>query len=234
MARFARVVALQIAHHVTQRGNARQFILSWDGDREVYLGLLRENAAKHGSAIVGYCLMSNHVHLVLVPHQADSLAATLKQTHGRYATYWNAKHGSSGHVWQGRFYSCPLDDGHLWTALRYTELNPVRAGLVVEPREWPWSSAAVHCGATPGGWLSMEQWNQRWDVGSWRKYLGTPETELELLALRQCTHTGRPLGSGEFVRRLEEKTERSLAARKGGRPVKLAFESRQEEFAFES
>jgi putative transposase len=95
--------------------------------------------------LLGYCLMSNHVHLVVVPHEADSLATALKQTHGRYASYWNGAHKSSGHVWQGRFYSCPLDSAHLWIALRYTERNPVCAKLVAEAAWWPWSSAAVHC-----------------------------------------------------------------------------------------
>jgi putative transposase len=131
MARFARVIAVNVAHHVTQRGNARQSILNSDSDREVYLDLLRESMARHDAALIGYCLMSNHVHLVMVPRQADALAKTLKHTHGQYAAYWNAKFRSSGHVWQGRYYSCPLDRPHLWEALRYTELNPVRAGLVV-------------------------------------------------------------------------------------------------------
>ena len=83
--------------------------------------------------------MSNHVHLVLVPSRAESLGRALKHAHGRYASYWNAIHHSSGHVWQGRYYSCPLDEPHLWEALRYTEFNPVRAGLVAESESWMWS-----------------------------------------------------------------------------------------------
>src|ERR1035438_217973 len=178
MARFARVIAIEVAHHVTQRGNSRQFILSTDADRDVYLSLLREYIEKHRVSLIGYCLMSNHVHLVLVPHQADALATALKQTHGRYAAYWNAKHRSSGHVWQGRYYSCPLDREHLWKALRYTELNPVRAGLVAEATSWTWSSAAVHCGAAAAeGWLAMEEWKRRWDFSHWREYLAAGETE---------------------------------------------------------
>ncbi len=94
----------------------------------MYLELLREDIERCQVTLLGYCLMSNHVHLVMVPNKADGLAQALKHTHGRYASYWNAGHGSSGHLWQGRFYSCPLDQPHLWEALRYTELNPVRAG----------------------------------------------------------------------------------------------------------
>lgn len=103
MTRLARVIALEVAHHVTQRGNARQFILTSDADREVYPDLLRENLARYAASLIGYCLMSNHVHLVMVPRQSDALAKALKHTHGRYAAYWNGKHRSSGHVWQGKY-----------------------------------------------------------------------------------------------------------------------------------
>jgi REP element-mobilizing transposase RayT len=95
----------------------------------VYLNLLRQNIELHGVVLIGYCLMSNHVHLVVIPHNGCGLALALKDTHGRYAVYWNTIHRSSGHAWQGRYFSCPLDGAHLWEALRYAELNPVRAGL---------------------------------------------------------------------------------------------------------
>jgi putative transposase len=129
MARLARVIAVGVPHHITQRGNARRFILQEEADRKVYLDLLRQSTELHGVALIGYCLMSNHIHLVAVPRKADVLARALKETHGRFASYWNALHHSTGHVWQGRYYSCPLDEPHLWEALRYTELNPVRASL---------------------------------------------------------------------------------------------------------
>jgi len=108
MTRLARVVAVGVPHHVTQRGNARQFILGGDVDRKVYLDLLRQSIELHSLAVMGYCLMSNHVHLITIPGRVDILGRALKDTHGRYAPYWNAVHRSSGHVWQGRFYSCPL------------------------------------------------------------------------------------------------------------------------------
>jgi hypothetical protein len=90
--------------------------------------------------------MSNHVHMVAIPHRPDSLANAFKLLHGRYASYWNASHAKSGHAWQGRFYSCAMDEAHLWEALRYAELNPVRAGMVEASESWKWSSAAAHCG----------------------------------------------------------------------------------------
>ena len=173
--------------------------------------------------------MSSHVHLVVIPRGKDALSLTLKQTHGRYASYWNARHASSGHVWQGRFYSCPLDSSHLWVALRYVELNPVRAGLAASPELWTWSSAAAHCGTVePDACLEMQSWRQRWDVTSWREYLAVQEVESELKAIRQCTHTGRPLGTPEFVKRLEDTMQRQLARQKGGRPAKSHADERQE------
>lgn len=233
MARFARVIAINVAHHVTQRGNARQFILNSESDREVYLDLLRENIEQHHASLIGYCVMSNHVHLVMVPRHVDALAKSLKHTHGRFAAYWNAKYHSSGHVWQGRYYSCPLDQTHLWQALRYTELNPVRAGLVVEAEAWTWSSAAFHCGARAAeGWMSMEEWQERWSVSSWREYLRAGGSESEIIAVRQCTHTGRPLGTEEFVHELEEAVKRPLAPQKGGRPAKMIDDKRQGELVF--
>ena len=177
--------------------------------------------------------MSNHVHLIVVPHTEQALAQTLKHTHGRYASYWNAQNSSSGHLWQGRFYSCPLDETHLWRALRYVELNPVRAAMVTAAEHWPWSSAPTHCGTgAPNALLELERWRKRWTVAEWREYLGAGESETEVMALRQYTHTGRPLGSAEFVAALEHTTLRPLVPRKPGRPKKLAADTRQDGFVF--
>ena len=112
MARLARVIAVGVPHHVTQRGKARRSILSTDGDRQVYLELLGEKSAPHQLSVLGYCVMSNHVHLVVIPQRSDAQA--LKQAHGRDAAYWSVRYKSTGHVWQGRYYSCPMDAPHLW------------------------------------------------------------------------------------------------------------------------
>ena len=233
MARWPRVVVVDVAHHVTQRGNARQAILTEEAERVAYLELLRQYSALHRLGLLGYCLMSNHVHLIVVPRTPQALSQTLKYTHGRYASYWNARKASSGHAWQGRFYSCPLDDAHLWIALRYAELNPVRAGLVATAEQWRWSSAAAHCRAdTWDTLLEMERWRKRWTVAEWSGYLSATEAQTEISALRQNTHTGRPLGTPEFITALEQSTLRPLAPRKGGRPTKTATDSRQHGFPF--
>jgi putative transposase len=228
MARLPRVVVIDVPHHVTQRGNARQVILSTDADRVTYLELLREYAQLYGLGLLGHCLMSNHVHLIAVPHTQDALSQSLKQAHGRYASYWNACQSSTGHVWQGRFYSCPLDESHLWAALRYVELNPVRAGMVEAAEQWRWSSAAAHCGlANPDAMLEMERWLKRWTIPEWQRFLADAESSAEVNALRRCTHTGRPLGSAEFMAALERNLSRPLMPRKAGRRKNSQSDSRQ-------
>jgi putative transposase len=202
MARLSRVVAVDTPHHITQRGNARQYVLETDADRPVYLDLLRRNCRLEHLSLLGYCLMSNHVHLIAVPERDDSLRLALKHTHGRYAAYFNARCASSGHVWQGRYYSCPLDPPHLWAALRYTELNPVRAGIVAAPAAYPWSSAAAHRDDCADDALDMQPWRREWTPAAWRAYLDAAVAPLEADAIRRSTHTGRPLGGPDFVTRI--------------------------------
>lgn len=224
MARLARVVAIGKPHHVTQRGNDRRCVFETDSDHLVYLKLLQLNCRIHELAVLGFCLMSNHVHLVVIPGHADSMALALRHTHGRYATYLNARAGTSGHVWQGRFYSCPLDAGHLWAALRYTELNPVRAGMVPDAALYPWSSAAAHCGRAGRSMpldLAQEPWRECWSAVAWREFLDDSERQQDVSALRASTHTGRPLGAPGFVDSLEQNLRRPLVPRIGGRPQKL-------------
>ena len=231
MARLPRVVAVDTPHHVTQRGNARQFVFESDPDRLVYLDLLRRRCRLHRLSPLGFCLMSSHVLLIVIPRRADSLRLALKHTHGRYAAYFNARHASSGHVWQGRYYSCPLDPPHLWAALRYAELNPARAGMVEEPDQYHWSSAAAHCRADrPDASLEMQPWREAWNAASWREYLRAAGTDAEQQAIRVSTHTGRPLGAPDFVADLERALHRTLAPQKGGRPRKQGIDAKQQAF----
>jgi putative transposase len=211
---------LDTPHHVTQRGNGRRVVFETDNDRMVYLGLLQQHARLRRLAILGYCLMPNHVHLIVVPQREDSLRTALRNAHGRYAAYLNTRQATSGHVWQGRYYSCPMDDAHLWSALRYTERNPVRAGMVRDAAEFPWSSARLHAGGGWDGMIDLGPWSERWTLDEWREFLAATEFERESEALRRSTHSGRPLGSPRFVERLETALGRPLAARPGGRPKK--------------
>jgi len=221
MARAARVVISGCAHHVTQRGNNRQDVFFVDADRRAYLGYLQDAAGRFDLRVEGYCLMTNHVHLVVTPQQESSLPDALKRTNQLYAQYINRLHGRSGHLWQDRFYSCPLDDVHLWRALAYVEGNPVRARLCSKAWEWRWSSAAAHCGAPdPSGLLDLAAWHHDMDLREWRRILDESDQDDLLKRVRLCTSRGRPLGSDAFIAKLETFLGRRLRPLPHGRPRK--------------
>jgi len=157
--------------------------------------------------------MSNHVHLVAVPENAASPARTFRHAHQAYAAWFNRKTRASGHLWQGRFFSCVLDDAHLWSAVRYVERNPVRAGLVDRAEQYPWSSAAAHCGLRQAALLSKIA--MPWPVANWSAYL-LEEDEADVERIRQRTRTGRPCGATGFVEHLEATLGRVLHPRKRG------------------
>lgn len=141
MARIARVVAAHVPHHVTQRGNRRQQVFFCDEDYETYRALVAEGCRRAGVDVLGYCLMPNHVHLILSPHTEDGLRAALGEAHRRYTRHVNFRERWRGYLWQGRFASFPMDEKYLLACARYVELNPVRARLVKRPQDWAWSSA---------------------------------------------------------------------------------------------
>jgi putative transposase len=219
MPRFARVVVPQCPHHVTQRGNERRDVFFTTGDRDVYLGLLKQYSAFHGVQVLGFCLMTNHVHLVVLPDRAEGLAKLLREVQMRYSQYRHAVERGNGHLWQGRYYSCPVDPERLSSVMRYVELNPVRAGLVDRAGAYPWSSAMAHLGAAdPWNLVALTEWNRCWTAKEWADILldGAEEGG----AIREATYGGRPLGPQEFVARLEAYLERPLRRGSPGRPKK--------------
>jgi putative transposase len=127
-----------------QRGNRRQNVFFSTDDKSYYLRLLQKWGHVAGLAIWAYCLMDNHVHFVAVPFLTTSLAAAFGQTHKAYTKTINGRHGWEGFLWQGRYLSYPMDDPYLYRAMRYIELNPVRANLVEHAADYPWSSARSH------------------------------------------------------------------------------------------
>ena len=219
MARLARVVVPGYPHHITQRGNRRLPTFYSDADYEAYLALLAEQCAAHGVRIWAWCLMPNHVHLIAVPEWAEGLAPAVGRAHWRYTRHVNFREGWRGHLWQGRFASCPMDAAHTLAAARYVERNPVRAGLVKRAWQWPWSSAAAHVAGTgdaliaPGGPLAAE-------VTDWPDFLRTADDEATLETLRRHARTGRPLGDAGFIARLEADLGRRLRRRKPGPKAK--------------
>jgi putative transposase len=221
MPRLARAVAVGFAHHITQRGNNRDDVFFVDDDRHVYLKLLKEQADKHALELTGYCLMSNHVHIIAIPRAEDSLARAIGRTHFRYSQYINRFHRRSGHLWQGRFYSCALDERHFWLAMRYVELNPVRARLCRKPWRYEWSSAAAHVDASArSDVLGLSRWYDMTSAARWRKQLADGVSESDLGRLRSCTHTGRPLGSDSFLSKLESLLGHRVRPLCVGRPRK--------------
>lgn len=221
MPRIARVVIQDVPHHVTQRGNRRGDVFFTDADRTRYLELLGEYSSQRGLEILAYCLMTNHIHLVVVPPAPYVLGAVLKPVHLRYAQHVNWTQGLSGRLWQGRFFSCPLDEAHTLTALRYVEQNPVRARLVRKAEEYRWSSAAGHVGLHADSLLAdVSPLREAAGITDWSEWLQEREQSWTVEQLREKTRTGRPLGSEEFVKRLERLTGRILRPQKGGRPRK--------------
>jgi len=218
MARLARVVLPGIPYHITHRGNRRGEIFYSDEDRRDYLRLLQRAAARFGLRLWGYCLMSNHVHLLAIPEREDSLAKAIGLAHGRHSRRVNAQHGWSGHLWASRFFSTALDEAHLWTAIRYIELNPVRVGLAAEASAWPWSSASAHALGTPDPLLDPARpfaSGARDEATGrplpWSAWLARGLPAEDLNAIRLATRTGRPLGGAHFVEHIETQLDRIVA-----------------------
>ena len=222
MPRIARAVAIGIPHHVTQRGNNQQDVFFTDDDRKLYLDLLHKNARQYGLQVWAYCLMSNHVHLIVVPQQIESLAKAIGRTHYLFTRYINIMHGRSGHLWQNRFFSCVLDTGHCTAAMRYVEQNPVRSGMVKKAWKYNWSSCKAHITGTDAIGVIDMKGSPVADIGSeqWKKLVSETADEGILSGIRNSTRVGRPLGTDKFISKLEVKIGRRLRALPVGRPGK--------------
>jgi putative transposase len=218
MPRSARIIVADQPHHVTQRGN-RCDVFFEPADRERYVELLRDYSAQHGLEVVGWCLMPSHVHLVVVPTDEAALALVLRTVHMRYAQWVNRRQGWTGHLWQSRFFSCVLDDAHCRAAMRYVEQNPVRAALAACAEDYPWSSAAAHCGRRADALVSS-RWTELVAPGDWREELGSPLDEELQTMVRTRTYNGLPCGDEAFLARISGLVGRELVARGRGRPAK--------------
>lgn len=223
MPRMARTICPRTPHHVTQRGNRREDVFFTDADRLAYLKWLTEYAEKHQVDVLAYCLMTNHVHLVVVPATEDALHRALKPLHMRYAQRINRRKRWKGHLWQGRFFSSALDEGYLWAAIRYVERNPVRAKMVRRAENYAWSSAAAHAGLLQEDTVLTGKLNWRRQfasIGNWAAWLAEGDNPEQLELIRRNIDKGLPCGSASFVRRLEKLLGRDLAFRPPGRPRK--------------
>ncbi len=194
MPRNPRIVLPGIPHHVTHRGNNRQDIFNTHDDYIKYLTYLKSDLDANKSRLVAYCLMSNHVHLIIIPSNQKSLSKIIGSTHGHYTQYFNRENKTSGHLFEGRFHSCPLDKNHLIHAARYVERNPIRAGLVKIPWEYPWSSAKAHVrGESEIGILDGEIWDEFiMKTGlDWGDFINDPEQVSVIEKIREFTNSGK-------------------------------------------
>jgi putative transposase len=217
MPRVARVVVPGEPHHVTQRGNRREAVFFADDDYRLYLDLLGAGCRRAGVAVWGYCLMPNHVHLILAPAREDGLARAIGEAHRRYTAFVNARARRTGHLFQSRFASAAMDEDHLMAAFLYVALNPVRARLAAKAEDWPWSSARTWLGLGDDGITDTAPALGRMpDIGG---ALAGAAEDVRFAALRRAELTGRPAAADGFTRALEARLKRPILARKPGRPA---------------
>ncbi|MFH1867753.1 MAG: transposase [Candidatus Omnitrophota bacterium] len=214
MARIARVVVSGFPHHVVQRGNRRQKVFFRDEDYKEYLRLLGEHSRQSSLDIIAYCLMPNHVHLIVVPAKAESLAKAIAETHRNYTRMINFRERWRGYLWQGRFSSYVLDEQYLLSATRYILLNPVRAKIVERPWDYKWSSAQHHLKIKTDPLISEKFLSTL--IDDWKEFLQAEVEQKIVSMLRLHEGTGRPLGNVAFIEKLEKILGRSLKKKKPG------------------
>jgi putative transposase len=209
-----RLVVPGLPHHVTQRGNRSAEVFVDEIERTIYLSMLARYAKLYDTDVLAYCLMTNHIHLILVPRTKTGLAKTMRDASSAYAQLFNRRHAVSGHLWQARYFSSVMDEPYLWAALCYVERNPVRAGLVMKAEEYQWSSARAHCSLAQDPLLAPLPIDT--SAVDWASFLAN-EDFLKSGVIRRQTHLGRPSGDLDFQSHVESVLNCSLAPHKRGR-----------------
>ncbi len=228
MPRQARIVLPQYPHHIIQRGHNRQTVFAGEDDYLYYLDNLREWKTRLGCRLYAYCLMSNHVHLVLDPGEnPENLGLLMKRLAGRQTRYVNRVEDRSGSLWEGRYKSSPIQaEKYLLACCRYVELNPLRAGLAADPATYPWSSCAAKVGKAAEVWIDLDPVylgmgktpaERAARYGRWLRQ-SIPDGEWELI--RTAIQRGHLAGTKKFVREISARLGRRLEQRGPGRPRK--------------
>jgi len=220
MPRIARVEALGVGHHVIQRGNRSQRVFFSEGDKREYLKILKLQTDLFKVDIWAYCLMDNHVHLIVVPWEKGSLTKAIGETNRLYTRMINFRNKWRGYLWQGRFSSFPLDSNYLYYCVRYVERNPVRSRLVKRAEDYDFSSARAHIMKRDD--LLLKPFYLCQEIKDWKKYLEEIDDQERIDIIHKHILTGRPLGAQEFIEELEAESSRTLKRRKTG-PDKIGL-----------
>jgi putative transposase len=226
MARISRLIVPGLPHHVTQRGNRRERVFHEEGDYALYRDLLAVSCAANGVSCWAYCLMPNHVHLVLTPVTPDGLSRAVGEAHRRYSGFVNARARVTGHVFQGRFASAAMDDAHWLNAVRYLAFNPVRAKLCERPEDWPWSSARAHLAGRDDNLVNVRP---LLDGGANPRDLFTMSRDesAALFDLETKSMIGRPMGGEAFLTDVEARLGRTVRRAKPGRKRRAEAEGNE-------
>lgn len=224
MPRRPRITLSHVPLHLVQRGNNRQTCFFTDKDRLAYLRWLEEYAGETDCSIHAYVLMSNHVHLLLTPSTPRAAGTMMKRLGQRFVQYINRSYGRSGTLWEGRFRSCIVqEDHHLLCCHRYIELNPVRAGMVSEPSQYPWSSFRInaHGGAsslvTPHPVYTAMGADARTRRAAYRELFREHLGDETIDQIRGATNGNYALGDTDFQQHMEQALGRRVSRRRRGR-----------------
>lgn len=228
MPRASRIVLPHYPHHVVQRGHNRQAVFACDDDYFYYLDNLAEWKEAYACRVYAFCLMTNHVHLVVDPGEdPESLGRLMKRVAGRQTRFVNRLEGRSGTLWEGRFRSSPIDsNSYLLACCRYVEMNPVAAGMCVDPAAYRWSSCASKVGVKATAWLDFDPLYQGLADGEserqqrYRSFLQETVTEREREVILRAVQRGQLTGGTAFVDEIEERLDRRIEMRGPGRPRK--------------
>lgn len=221
MPRASRIVIPGVPHHVVQRGNRSQPIFFSDADRSRYVDWLAEGCRRFATRCLAWCLMDNHIHLILVPSTPDGLRGPIASAATRLSQRVNLMQQTSGHLFQGRYASYPMDEAHLMVALRYVENNPVKAGLVVTAEQWPWSSAAAHVARRADRLVGGMEFADA--IPHWGAMLarGLEAAEEEADSIEQALQSGRPRAALAWLAAYADHLGDQAAPRRRGRPPKI-------------
>ena len=220
MPRIARAVAAEFPHHVIQKGNNREKGFFDEEDKEKYLLLLKKYTGKWDSPILAYCLMNNHVHLLLKPQKEEALYKAMQGVTLCYTQHINRKYQRTGRLWESRYHSCIVDkEKYLWAVARYIEQNPVRARIVKKAEDYKYSSAKAHIRGIEDEVLGEELFEER-QRKDYRKFIRSGIPEKEINSIRYHASTGRPFGGEDFIEKIGKKLKRTFFLNPVGRPRK--------------